>query len=264
MLPSAIRKTAAEDLLRWAIDADRAGFASLATMDRLVYDNYDSLATLGAVAAVTERARLVTSALLAPLWTDTALLAKQVAAVDRISGGRLVLGLAAGSRQDDFIASDVPMAGRGTHLETQIAETRASWAGELWLGGHSRRAIDRAARLADGWIAGSGGVGMFTHGASTFRAAWRAHNRTGTPKLAALTYFALGPTAAELADRHLSDYYAFAPSYAQIVLRNAAIGAARLRETLTRLENAGCDEVLLAPCTPDPSQLKELTSIVDI
>ncbi|MGH3758539.1 LLM class flavin-dependent oxidoreductase, partial [Actinophytocola sp.] len=129
-LPSVIRDVAGETVLEWAAEADRAGFASLATLDRLVYDNYDSLTTLAAAAAVTERARLVTSILISPLYTNTALLAKQAATVDRLCRGRLVLGVAAGSRPDDFRASGVDMAGRGKRVEVQMAELKAIWSGE--------------------------------------------------------------------------------------------------------------------------------------
>jgi alkanesulfonate monooxygenase SsuD/methylene tetrahydromethanopterin reductase-like flavin-dependent oxidoreductase (luciferase family) len=278
-LPSVIRDVPGETVLEWATEADRAGFSSLATLDRLVYDNYDSLTTLAAAAAVTEQARLTTSILISPLQANTALFAKQAATIDRLSGGRLVLGIAAGSRPDDFRASGVAMAGRGRRLEAQVAELRAIWSGErrgfaggigpaigaappILMGGHSPAALARTARLADGWISGGGGVDMFANGVAALRAAWREAGRPGSPKVVSLTYFALGPRAEELADQYLSDYYGFAPPYAQLVLRNAAVGEAKLKETLTRLADLGCDEVLLAPCGSGLDQLKELRTVV--
>ncbi|HEX2132682.1 MAG TPA: LLM class flavin-dependent oxidoreductase [Actinophytocola sp.] len=277
-LPGAIRGVSAENVLEWAREADRAGFSSLATLDRLVYDNYDSLTTLAAAAAVTERVRLTTSILISPLYSNTALLAKQAATIDRLSGGRLVLGVAAGSRPDDFRASGVEMGGRGKRIEAQVAELRAIWSGErrgfaggigpsvsappILMGGHSPAALSRTARVADGWISGGGGVDMFAGGVAALRAAWQEAGREGKPRIVSLTYFALGSRAAELADQYLSDYYGFAPPYAQLVLRNAAVGEAKLAETLSRLEEIGCDEVLLAPCGADLDQLKELRAVV--
>jgi len=280
-LPSTVRGASGPALLEWARTAEQAGFSSLAALGRLVYDSYDGLVALSAAAAVTARVRLVTAILLSPLHGNGAVLAKQAASLDRLSGGRLVLGLAAGSRPDDFKAADVPMKGRGAFLERQVAEARAVWAGErrgfaggigpapvqpggppIMLGGHSPRAIDRAARLADSWISGGGGVEMFAGGAAAFRAAWAAAERVTPPRVVALTYFALGPHAADLADRYLSEYYGFAPPYAQLVLRGAAVGEAKLRETLSRLEAAGCDEVLLTPCGDGLDQLKELQDVV--
>jgi hypothetical protein len=87
--------------------AEAAGFGSLGTLDRLVYGNCEALVTLAAAAAVTERVRLVTDILIAPL-RQTALLAKQAATVDRLSGGRLVLGLAVGGREDDYEDATTP------------------------------------------------------------------------------------------------------------------------------------------------------------
>lgn len=279
-LPTTLRGVAGETVLKWAAEADQAGFASVATLDRLVFDSYESLTTLAAAAAVTERVKLVTSILISPLHANTALFAKQAATIDRLSDGRLVLGVAAGSRPDDFRASKVDMSGRGKRVGEQLAELKAIWAGErrgfaggigpiparggppIWMGGHSPAAINRSARLADAWISGSGGVDMFKGGATAFRNSWAEQGRDGRPKVVALTYFALGADAEALADRYVSEYYSFAPPYAQMVLRNTSTGEARLRETIAALEEAGCDELLLAPCSEDIGQLKELQTIV--
>lgn len=277
-LPSVIRDVPGDTVLEWAREADRAGFSSLATLDRLVYDNYECLTTLAAAAAVTEQAKLTTSILISPLHANTALLAKQAATIDRLSGGRLVLGLAAGVRPDDFRASKVELAGRGKRIEAQVAELRAIWSGErrgfaggigpavsappILMGGHSPAALARTARVADGWISGGGGVDMLAGGAAALRTAWQEAGREGAPRIVSLTYYALGSGAQELADGYLNDYYGFAPPYAQLVLRNACVGEAKLKETLTRLTDIGCDEVLLAPCGSSLDQLKELREVV--
>jgi alkanesulfonate monooxygenase SsuD/methylene tetrahydromethanopterin reductase-like flavin-dependent oxidoreductase (luciferase family) len=112
-LPNAVPDTEGRTLVDWARQADEAGFSTLGTIGRLVYPNYEELIALAAAAAVTGRIRLTTSVLLAPLHTNTALFAKQAASLDRISGGRLVLGLGIGGREDDFAASGLTMAGGG-------------------------------------------------------------------------------------------------------------------------------------------------------
>jgi alkanesulfonate monooxygenase SsuD/methylene tetrahydromethanopterin reductase-like flavin-dependent oxidoreductase (luciferase family) len=111
--PNAVPDTEGRTLVDWARRADEAGFSTLGTIGRLVYPNYEELIALAAAAAVTSRIRLTTSILLGPLHTNTALFAKQAASLDRISGGRLVLGLGIGGREDDFAASGLTMAGRG-------------------------------------------------------------------------------------------------------------------------------------------------------
>src|SRR5437763_6599113 len=93
-LPNATRGVQGKQLIDFAREADRAGFSTLGTIDRIAYSNYEALVTLGAAAAVTERIRLMTSVLLAPLRTNTALFAKQAASVEGISDGHLVIGMA--------------------------------------------------------------------------------------------------------------------------------------------------------------------------
>ncbi|GAB2846398.1 LLM class flavin-dependent oxidoreductase [Lentzea nigeriaca] len=280
-LPSSVPGSTAQDLLDWSVEGERAGFSSLAVLDRLVYDNFDCLTTLAAAAAVTERVRLTTAILIGPLHTNTALLAKQVATVDRISGGRLTLGMAVGARPDDFKASGADHARRGRNFTAQLEELRRIWAGErrgiagaigpapsrptgpeLILGGHAPGAVARAARFGDGWISGSGGVGMFTGGAAAFRAAWQQAGRTGKPRLLALAYYSLGDRAEENAKAYIDDYYGFAPPYAQAVLRGTSIGEEAVARTLRAYEEAGCDEVLLVPCSSDLDQVKRLTAVL--
>lgn len=279
-LPVKIPGVSEAEILEWAKEADRLGFSSVAITDRIVYDNLESLTTLAAVAAVTERVKLVTSILVTPLHTNDVLLAKQLATIDRLSGGRLVLGMSAGSRPDDYEASGVAMKGRGRKLEDQLARLREIWAGKrmgyagavgpapvnpdgppVLFGGHTPPSIKRAARLGDGWISGGGGVGMFIGGVKEFRAAWTETGREGTPKTAVLAYYALGPKAPELAETYLLDYYGFAPPYANIVLKNAAIGAETLRQQVDAYAAAGCDEVLFFPSSADLDQLTQLREI---
>jgi len=66
-LPNAVRSVDREGIVDWAQRAERAGFASLGTIDRLAYPGYESLIALAAAAAVTERIELVTDILIAPL-----------------------------------------------------------------------------------------------------------------------------------------------------------------------------------------------------
>src|SRR5580700_7542188 len=122
-------------LLDWARRADAGPFTTLGLLDRLVYDNPEPLVTLAALAAVTTRIRVQTEVLLAPL-RQPALLAKQTATLDRLSGGRLTLGLGVGDarRRDDFAAASTDPRTRGRRLDEQVAVLRRVWSGQPYGG----------------------------------------------------------------------------------------------------------------------------------
>ena len=124
-LPNAVRGVDRAGIVDWAQRAEAAGFSSLGTIDRIAYPNYESLIALAAAAAVTERIQLVTDILISPLRSNAALLAKQAATIDHLSGGRLVLGLAPGGREDDYAASGVDFHGRGKILDEQLPAMKA-------------------------------------------------------------------------------------------------------------------------------------------
>jgi alkanesulfonate monooxygenase SsuD/methylene tetrahydromethanopterin reductase-like flavin-dependent oxidoreductase (luciferase family) len=268
-LPNAVRGVDRAGIVEWARRAEAAGFSSLGTIDRIVYPNFESLIALAAAAAVTDRIRLVTDVLLAPLRSNTALLAKQAATLDRLSDGRLVLGLAVGGREDDFQVSGIDFASRGRIFDRQLEELRRLWKGEvgvgpppargdrpaLLIGGTTDKAFRRAARYADGWTMGGGTPEMVADAARKLRAAWDAEGREGEPRTMALFYFALGAGAEEAARTSLGDYYAILGPYADQIVASAAKDEETVRSYLAGFEQAGTDEVICFPTSPDPGQV---------
>src|SRR3954452_5923675 len=242
-LPTTIRGAERGQVLEWARRAEARGFTSLGTLDRVVYDNYEPLIALAAAAAVTERIRLATTILIAPNRANGALVAKQAASVDALSGGRLVLGVAVGGREDDYQVSGVDFHTRGRRFEEMLQEWAAIWDGErgvgprapdgrptLIIGGAADVAFARAAKHADGWIMGGGAPDQFAQGAEKLRAAWESAGREGKPRTMALAYFALGDGAREAADGYLHDYYAFFGDYADVIAGGAATDAQTVKQ----------------------------------
>ncbi|MFE3140610.1 LLM class flavin-dependent oxidoreductase [Streptomyces scopuliridis] len=274
-LPAAVPGAGGRRIPEWASRAEEYGFATLGVLDRLVYDNYEPVVALAAAAAVTSRISLATTVLTAPYRNNTPLLAKQLASVDRLSGGRLTLGLAAGNRDDDFLVSGVAPAGRGPRLDAMVRELRGLWAGDvpdgaadpvgpaprrsppLVFGGTSAAAFRRTALYGDGWIAGGSSPSGYRSTARRVTAAWDRHGRTGRPRLMTLLYFALGPGADRLAERYLLNYYAFSGRERSIVAM-ALTGPGRLRDAMKEYEDAGCDEIVFVPCGSGPDQLDRL------
>jgi probable F420-dependent oxidoreductase len=135
---------------------------------------YDPLVTLGWIAGRTERIGLGTSIVLVPLHNPMHL-AKQVATLQELSGGRFTLGVGMGWHEDEFDFMGVEFEGRGRRADEAIRLMRALWNGErdfegefslfhdatsephpspqpeIWVGGSSERAIRRALELGDAW-----------------------------------------------------------------------------------------------------------------
>src|SRR3954468_9205754 len=133
-LPATIPGVGRDAVLEGARRAEARGFSSLGTIDRLVYDNLAPLIALAAVAGVTERIRLATTIMIAPYRANGALVAKQAASLDRLSNGRLTLGVAVGGREDDFEVSGVDFHERGARFDEMLEQWRRIWAGEEGVG----------------------------------------------------------------------------------------------------------------------------------
>lgn len=126
-LPTTIPGVTGRELLAWARRGEELGFSSLGVIDRLMYDSYEPLVTLAAAAGATSRVKLCTTILIAAYRGDVAVLAKQLATLDQLAGGRLVLGVAAGGRPDDYAATGAEYEGRGDRLDTMLGTLRNFW-----------------------------------------------------------------------------------------------------------------------------------------
>ncbi|MFF4364068.1 LLM class F420-dependent oxidoreductase [Streptomyces sp. NPDC001604] len=177
-----------EDLVQIARTADRAGFGYLASCDHVAIPRrlapamstvwYDPVATLGFLAGVTERIRLLSHVAVVGL-RHPLLTAKQYATLDHLSGGRLILGVGAGHVREEFEVLGVDFERRGAVLDESIDALRAALGPDefpehhgklydfeglgqqprpaqehmpVWVGGSSPAAVRRAALKGDGWL----------------------------------------------------------------------------------------------------------------
>jgi alkanesulfonate monooxygenase SsuD/methylene tetrahydromethanopterin reductase-like flavin-dependent oxidoreductase (luciferase family) len=279
-LPNTIPARTGEQLIEWARRADAAGFSSLGTIDRIVYPNYEPLVSLAAAAAVTERINLTPSILIVPYRVSAAIVAKQAATLHHLSGGRLVLGVAVGGREDDYTAAGASFEDRGARMDQMLHEMKRLWAGEergfaggvgpdvsenpppIIVGGQIDAAYRRAARFGDGWMMGGGPPEAFPEAVGKLEAAWQAEGRDGEPRKLSLSYFSLDDDPEAQARATLGGYYAFLGDFAEMLIGWAAKGEDAVQERVEGFRQVGCDELIMIPCSADPGQVDRLAAAV--
>ncbi|MGE0170432.1 LLM class F420-dependent oxidoreductase [Nocardioides sp.] len=182
------------DLRQYAMAVEDMGYANLLAYDHVVgvdrtrrpdfqgpFDSkhvfHDAFTLFAYLAGCTERIRFFTGVLVLP-QRQTALVAKQAAAVDVLSSGRLTLGAGVGWNRAEYDAMGIPFKTRGRRFEQQVALLRELWTKEsvesdfdgellehaginpmpvqqpipIWLGTSAPALLDRVARIGDGWI----------------------------------------------------------------------------------------------------------------
>jgi len=176
------------EMRRVAAACEHAGFFYLAVSDHVAVPRshaaamsttwYDTIATLGFLAAATARIRLMSYVWVAP-YRHPLVTAKAFATLDALSGGRVILGVGAGHLEAEFAALGADFAQRGARLDEAIDGVIAAWTDEypvlegpawpvrdlgirprpvqqprppIWVGGSTPHAMRRAAARGDGWL----------------------------------------------------------------------------------------------------------------
>jgi alkanesulfonate monooxygenase SsuD/methylene tetrahydromethanopterin reductase-like flavin-dependent oxidoreductase (luciferase family) len=277
-LPSTVPGADGGAVAAWSRGAEERGFASLATTEHVAFPGLDPLTPLAAAAAVTERIELQTSVVILPL-RNPVLLAKETAAIDVMSGGRLTVGMAVGWRDNDFAATGQPLAGRGRRFEAGIETMRSVWSGEppaasaaacpplargtipILIGGTAERSAPRVARFAEGWHAGGVPTSVIGDGIAVVRRAWAEAGRDGRPRVLAVRYVALGHDARASFAAQIDAYYDEAsPELRQMFKESVLDSPAALRRELDLATEAGLDDVVLLPFSASLDELDRLAT----
>jgi alkanesulfonate monooxygenase SsuD/methylene tetrahydromethanopterin reductase-like flavin-dependent oxidoreductase (luciferase family) len=267
-------------LLTWAERADAGPFSTLGLLDRLVYHNPEPLVALAVLAGATSRIRVQTEVLLAPL-RDTAFLAKQAATLDRMTDGRLVLGLGIGGRDDDHQVAGIDKHTRGRRLDEQMAVMRRLWSGkpygdgvgpigpaparpsgpEVLFGGFQPAALERVARWGDGFLSAAAPAwagGLF----ETVRTLWKEYGRDGDPRIVAQVNVALGPEEViEDARANMLTYYTFT-GMADRMVAGLLTTPSEIRDAIADFADLGADEVMLYCYGLDPNQVDRFADVL--
>jgi probable F420-dependent oxidoreductase len=186
-LPHIGRKAGPDALRRAAVQAEELGFSDVWVSEHVILPKaapyppspsfYEPILTLTWAAAVTRRVRLGTSVIVLPMHHPVPM-AKQLATLQCLSGGRVIFGVGVGWLEAEFAALGAPFRERGRRMDESIALMRALWTEDpvtfqtrhiaaeivemrmqpppvapipIWVGGGSAAAQARATRACDGW-----------------------------------------------------------------------------------------------------------------
>jgi alkanesulfonate monooxygenase SsuD/methylene tetrahydromethanopterin reductase-like flavin-dependent oxidoreductase (luciferase family) len=280
-LPSRVASASGAVILEWVTGAERGPFSSVVVTDRVVSQALEPLTVLAMAAGATRRIRLMTSVVIGPT-RETTLLARQAATIDVLSGGRLTLGIGIGVRANDYLATGFDFHRRGRRAEEQLPALRRLWSGEalsdevgaigprpcsadgpeLLIGGYVPAIVQRIAKWGDGYMAPGGGepqslLKMWRQ----IEQAWQEAGRKGKPRWVGASYYALGPNAADHANRYIAANYGYNPDLAARRLSTLPTSTAAVEEAIKRQGDMGVDEFILRPCADDLDQMDRLAEI---
>jgi alkanesulfonate monooxygenase SsuD/methylene tetrahydromethanopterin reductase-like flavin-dependent oxidoreductase (luciferase family) len=278
-LPTQIRDLDPTLIPHWASHAEDAGFSTLATVGRIAYPGVMDTVALAGAAAVTSRIGLSSNVMLTTVWPPV-LLAKELAGIDGMSGGRLTLGVGiGGNRPDDFVVDGLPAAGLGKRVDRDLNEYLQVWDGvpvgggvnpavpkgtrriPLLFGGMVPASYRRMAKWGDGYVAGALPAAEVGPMFESARRAWDDAGREGTPRLVAIGYFAFGD--ADAARRNVWDYYhAVGTDFADTIAGGVSVGHKSVTATVEGFAALGADELILHPACPDLNEVARLADAV--
>jgi len=278
---------------RIAAEAEALGFDSLWAGDHIAFPApiVDPLQLLACFASHTHRVRLGTCVYLLPLRHPTPI-AKMVASLDFVSGGRVIFGVGVGGEfPNEFQACGVPVGERGARANEAITVLRTLWKGDkaghtgrffsfdpvqlkpppvqaggppIWVGGRSDAALRRTARFGDGYVGYMLGADGFSERMERIRALAREPNAGGRPLSAALMTFAI-------VDRDRSSALDTASSILGAMygrdMRNAAarycvVGTPdECRLAVERYAQAGVEHLILAPLAYGGGVLEQIRAV---
>ena len=278
----------AATLKAWARIIDDGPFSSLCWGERICFDNPEALTLLGALAAWTDRVRLVTTVVVPQLHAPV-MLAKQLATGDMLSGGRLTVGIGVGGRHEDYHAVGAdPETQTMQGMAERVAVMKRIWSGdkvtesvlpvgpptvqaggpELLIGTMGPKTVRSAAAWADG-LAGTTldlDVGKQNELFDVARAAWAEAGKR-KPHLATSFWIALGDgdDARAQMHRHLRRYMNWIPGEyvdAMAPTTGWAGTGEELLEVLHKFADIGTDEIHLIPTSSNIDQLRRVAEVV--
>ncbi|MFD2473538.1 LLM class flavin-dependent oxidoreductase [Amycolatopsis silviterrae] len=269
----------------WCRLAEQGPFSSISCGERMTFHNPDMWITMAAAAALTERLRIFINLSVLPAH-PTALVAKQVATMDVLSGGRVTLGVGVGGREHDYRSLESSFDRRHVRLDEGVADLRSLWAGEppfpeadavgpacvqpggppILAGALGPKAMARAAKWADGVASFSvaGDPAEIAAAAQAARQAWSAADRE-PPRLVGGCFYLLGepepgPRLREFTAEYLAVFGSATRPFAEAM---PTFTTDAVNRALDGAEDAGLDEFILVPAGTSLTVLESTIELVN-
>ena len=275
-----------QDYLDWFRAVEHGPFHSVSCGERVHGPTYDMRVVLSAAAAVTERLEITPTLYVLPMHS-AARVAKEVATLDILSGGRVKkVALGYGGREKDYEAMGAAFLGRYGRMDRQVEEMRRVWRGEeivegggaigpamdnpegpmLLAGAMGPQSIERCAKWAGGLYAWSGN-GEQHELENTFNmmdAAWERAKRGGSPYRMGGFWYTLADDGQRKLYDYVYDYLAIAgPEIATMMAESVHRSSAdAVREALDNAEAAGCEELFMVPATAELAEIERLSELL--
>jgi alkanesulfonate monooxygenase SsuD/methylene tetrahydromethanopterin reductase-like flavin-dependent oxidoreductase (luciferase family) len=274
-----------ERLLEWFRRVDEGPFDTICTGERELWPQVEEHAFLAAAAAVTERVRVMSNIMIVPMHPPV-LLAKRVASIDVISGGRFVLGIGTGGREDDYRAAGSDHANRWKRIDDAVAIMRRVWSGEppwggapapvgpppvqaggppLFTSASGPTALPRAAKWADGWLGANMTVEVEAMKAEIVLHldAWEKAGRSTRPYLVNSLWYALGDNAQQRLSDAAAGYIGLPPGTPSPFGNLPVHSPDGVKMAIDNCEEAGFDELVFIPLSDDLGELDGLEAVLE-
>lgn len=273
-----------ESFLKWCQRVDSGPFASIAAGERISFYNPDITVALAGAATLTKRVKII-GGVFVPMLHHPVMLAKQLATIDVLSGGRLVAGLGVGGRDQDYQSVGAPLGKRLTRLAKSVETMRSVWGGQpvvegalpvgpapvqeggpkLLAGSLMVESIEVASKWADGLCGFSFGPARpeMELQFEAARRSWKGRGRPA-PWLGTGFWYALGPDARGQLEAYLDRYLNFMAPIARDSVKQICVVTTpqALKDAVQQAKDAGADDVLLVPTTSDPDDVHRVADIL--
>ena len=269
--------------LDWCRKIDEGPFESLGCGERIVSHTQDMRVVLSAACALTERVKIVPSLYILPMHSAVRV-AKELATMDVLSGGRVVATVGVGGREQDYRAVGASFERRLQRLDEGVDVMRRTWAGEppfegadpvgpipvqkggppIWSGAMMPKAIARASKWASGLygFTMNGDAGPVRDQFNLAREAWAKEGKA-SPYLATGFWCCLAEDADARLKKYVFDYLRIAGDEIGKIISDTMYTSNEdaVRRALDGIEAEGCDECFLVPATHELVEIDRLAEI---